>query len=668
MDNFYSEVMSAIREDNIRDFDRLLDTRRGLLSMRFGRFPLLSLMYLYDATVLINVYEERLLGTISYTLAPEDHHASTLFRRKAGHALRLYLTEDDIVTPLEMLAVLDEPARLNYLIREAVRPDQRTLTNIKKIYILHHKRPAKTDGFTVVATPRPLRGARLALIISLIAIYLLFAVGGAVTLRYLTDIYAQPNPILIEREFVANIKNNASVTLTRDVVLSTPWATQDYTGTLDGDGHTLYLNNTAWDAPLFGLFSGDIQNINIVFQKIEMPSPGIDVEPTPPRTLYPEADRALLVKENKGAIKNVTLSIGGLFVHHADYTLDLTANADIEDVFFAGFCVDNFGVIADSKIMGVLNTDTVDVAGVCKTNRPSGRITNTVNAMAITQTTEHPKWNPLVAGIAYENLGTLTSCKNEAQLTAQSLSDGTAVSAVVGGIVVENANVITGCENSGELIAELTAETFPNDRAQVVQVGGIAVFNSSLIEHSKHTGTISASLTRGTVVVGGIVADNANDIRDGARVISSGSLCTVTVNTKSTNSTLIVGGIAGSVAGKISECFSHLSLIVPDINETTRAPAPYVGGIAGYRYVLVRFNTWYFAEYGEFSDNVFFVENNPTATGAGALRSGNTLYDLAGLTSGTRPIFSKEKALELLNDGATSAESLADLKTSEVYW
>ena len=103
------KLLEAIQKDDIKAFDALMEEAQcGVY--RLGRFPVLSLLYLYKSRKILSSYEEKFIKTASWEELKEPASVAKEFSGRAGKCLRLYLSE--IVSPLEMLLILDENKRL----------------------------------------------------------------------------------------------------------------------------------------------------------------------------------------------------------------------------------------------------------------------------------------------------------------------------------------------------------------------------------------------------------------------------------------------------------------------------------------------------------------------------------------------------------------------------
>ena len=99
----YNDLFNAIVEDSIENFSSLI---KGNESLCFGRFTILSLCYLYSSKKIIKKYSERLLKIKKYNVINEPIKIYKDFKTKAGKCLRLYAGKQNIISVLEILAIL----------------------------------------------------------------------------------------------------------------------------------------------------------------------------------------------------------------------------------------------------------------------------------------------------------------------------------------------------------------------------------------------------------------------------------------------------------------------------------------------------------------------------------------------------------------------------------
>ena len=109
MQTFEQKLLNTVKKDDIKSFNSMMrDTNLG--NLRMGRFPVLSLLYLYGARRILSAYETGFLKISKWESVGEPIEVSQLFAKKAGKCMRLYF--DEIVSPLEMLLILDRTRRV----------------------------------------------------------------------------------------------------------------------------------------------------------------------------------------------------------------------------------------------------------------------------------------------------------------------------------------------------------------------------------------------------------------------------------------------------------------------------------------------------------------------------------------------------------------------------
>ena len=101
--------MEAIKSDDVKRYAALADGRVG--SLRMGRFPVLSLFYLYDAKKLTSLYEDEYVGNNGWEELPEFPELSAKFQKVAGKALRLY--QNEVVSPMEMALLVGKTGKVD---------------------------------------------------------------------------------------------------------------------------------------------------------------------------------------------------------------------------------------------------------------------------------------------------------------------------------------------------------------------------------------------------------------------------------------------------------------------------------------------------------------------------------------------------------------------------
>lgn len=157
--------------------------------------------------------------------------------------------------------------------------------------------------------------------------------------------------------------------LTRDITLNTPWKTIDlkdgFSGTLDGDGHTIYNLVLKGETGVFSnITGGTVKNLNLRQVKATLNSDG-----------------GIIAACNYGYIENCTVSgsietekagkIGAITAENngqiENCLAEMTVTARGSGVTVGGICAENFGVLSRSAFSGSITatSDNSIVGGIC---------------------------------------------------------------------------------------------------------------------------------------------------------------------------------------------------------------------------------------------------------------------------------------------------------------
>ena len=106
------DLLQAIKKDDYKAFSKLVTDR--ILCTSFGRFPMLSLCYMYKSAMILEKFENSLkkIKTADYSIEDEPFEIYTDFREIARKSLRLFLTSE-FVFPEEMLALMGRSQKLS---------------------------------------------------------------------------------------------------------------------------------------------------------------------------------------------------------------------------------------------------------------------------------------------------------------------------------------------------------------------------------------------------------------------------------------------------------------------------------------------------------------------------------------------------------------------------
>lgn len=514
------KLFESIKKDDLKSFSLIMLSNSDL-NISFGRFPILSLLYLYSSYTILSNYEKFLLPIHNYNKVFEPYDAYLDLKKKAKKSLRLFASTDEPIYPILMLAVLDERKELENNFKKLYK-NAEIVEILSKIYKINLNLEINCQTSEIHLPPKKLSFSSKIIASVLCVIFAMVSVLSLVNIFYVknkTGLGNASSPILIssEKELITAFSSKGRYyKLTQDIFVSNDFAQNDFDGTLDGDGHEIVLSEQT--TSLLKTNSGIIKNLKIS-AKITSAS-------------FSQSF-AILAEKNSGTIENVEISgqisfssyndedayFAGVVVTNDGTISDLQISLDAvvlnkrnSDTFFAGVAGENNGTILNVTTgKNKFETDTVDVSGIVTTN--NGEIKNCLNQTEIEQTSSK-QWHPHSSGIVINNYGTISSSINNGAITSSSTveeyaSDGSFY-VFAGGIATQNYGTISGCENAGAISG--------NSEISIVYIGGIAAMNqatevySPMVSKSKSTGKISAKSTSAKVNVGGIVGQNASFI------------------------------------------------------------------------------------------------------------------------------------------------------------
>lgn len=577
-DNFAEKLFSSIKNDDIKAFDEL-NSQSPCAPVCFGRFPILSVMYLFSSRKLIKKYEDKFIRNSARKELPELTDISSAFRKKAGKCLRLYAEET--VSPLEMLLILDKTAALKRIYPSA-RPSSAVKARLKTVYSIKYGLNLDFDGEEIVMERRPLtRFEKRRLITAVISSVLCIAV--AVGTPFIVNAFvpfigvgapsSPDNPTspdnpsdgsgdssgdnsnstdkkyyTVSSASEINFASNNTYTLATDITFPDDYYAETMSCVLDGDGKTITISGKK---PLFGTVSGTIKNVAV--------NCVVNTEIS--------EDFAFITERNIGTIENVTLNVSGKLTakraeQDENFSLvaagiaienglsnsiitagrisSCTANYDLTlegnlyaNATFGGIVGINYARVTDCSSSGSISADTFDAAGICTDNAYS--LSGCYNYASIKQTASADGWSPMISGIAVNNYYSVSYCRNNGELVSESPAT---LDVYVGGIVATNHYSVSYSVNSAHLTAKSAGGT--------AYVGGIISRSFGTALRCLNDGLLSAEC--GVSCVGGITGfagvETVNgDIRFGQTgyCISRGNISVVSENRG------FVGGVIGSV-------------------------------------------------------------------------------------------------------------------------
>ena len=604
---FENELLEAIKKDDLKSFSLLMPTNADL-NLCYGRFPILSLLYLYSSFNILSKYEKQLLQIHNFKVVDERNELYKTFKIKAKRTIRFFL-DGEIIYPILMLAVLNERTILKrnfkFLFKNAEINDK-----LSKIYKIKHNLNVDINEDSVkIPNKKPnLKQSLLFVLVSIISCFVMALSGLAIVLMgNKNGLGTISHPIKISKanEFVKALDDgNRVYSLQNDLEIdASNFKNDDFSGTILGNGKTVSLVGKI-DSAMTQNLKGTIENLNVKILGGEVKI---------------SKNWAIFAENSSGKIQNCAISgdfvgefdsseevFSGMFVAKNSGEIsgcELKVSASLSNkqesnAYFGNFAGRNDGVIKDSKtISGIIMADTVDLAGITCQNH--GEITNTENKITLNQTS-NKEWHPNIGGITIANYGRIFDSKNYAELNASSLTENETDNnyfVFVGGIACENYGEIKNARNFGDI--------FSKGKIANIVSGGLVAQN--IDNDAELSGTIVSSLSKsnitafsenGQVCVGGVSGLNATSITESGFIGTIDAESTATENKEVfvTNvekfSTVYAGGVVGiNQYSEIKNCYADVnflangSAIVPNLSgDIMKLYAGVVGHVGIYLY------------------------------------------------------------------------------------
>lgn len=585
-------LLQAVKKDDVKAFHALMETAR-CGAYRLGRFPVLSLLYLYRARKILSEYEESFLKITNHEPLREPVEVSKKFTAKAGKCLRLYLGET--VSPLEMLLILDEAKRLKR-VYPLTKPSAAVKARLQSIYSIKYSLGVKFEGDEIIIDRRPLsyrEKKKIATACLCSALAVVLTVGVSVTAVALM-------PPEGEVTKLSQIKFNSTkeYILKQDIVLPENFIVEKMNCKLIGEGHKLILSKGATLGELNGKLSGvTIESAgDAVFTSVSENAAIENVTVNVTAAVTSAEGAAFIAGVNLGTIDGVTVNVGGKLnavagendgtdelvfggivqsnAYKSSQSYGIIRNCEVKysqfqlkgeasaNAVFGGVAGENNGILQNCRVTGEIAADTFDIAGVCAVN--SGILSGLVNEADLSQVSADTGWNPIVSGIALRNYSAVQDCENGGSVSAVSAcpesEEARELTVTAAGIICLNGvgGVVERSENSGKVAAESSGTAY---------AGGISAVSYAHISYCISSGDITA--TAKNVYAGGILGLSEITLYGryvyfgiAESCISEGGIgVTVTGG-----DTACVGGIAGYIreqkfdnvgylGGRINNCF-----------------------------------------------------------------------------------------------------------------
>ena len=616
----YNNLITAISQDNLALFSANLE---NVFNLKFGRFPILTLCYLYNSKKILKKYSKQLWQIKDYNTVNEPFTVYQKFKSVADRTLRLYTSEKSTVTPIEMLAILHE----DNLVKRLYRKYKHSLLdkvkrNLKSIYTIYNQEPYILT-YKIKIKPRKLtRCERLPYkiaISSALTIITLF-VSILLTLNFTIGLGTAGNPYKIynEKQFLSALNSTAYYKLEKDIQLDNI-NISTFKGRINGNNKTITISTIPTNY-LIESNKGKIENLQILYDTT---------------TKEINSSLSLFVKDNNGTINNVKITCNTTTLN--------CKKTSLEDIYITAIAKTNNGLIDNcsvqfdceiittgngecfaSGIVGIndgtirntifdnnsgLTSNEADLAGIAITNNKTGKIVGCQNLAPIHQSSEIDEWSPTIAGIVITNYGTIDNCINKGNLSVSSTNDRTTAQGniFVGGISANNFGTISKCLNKGDITT--------TSLRLITYAGGIVGYSSYWTENE----TVYYPLLN-----------------------NCGTTGTINISTSNENVFAFAGGIGGSCQyGDIIDCYS-----LSNFTNMATEDKYFFGLLLGSSYLDVWFNNIYLSVSNNYLTYTDTVEHH-----IGSLINGSSIVS-TGID---------------LNDGIT-VTTAEQLKLQEIYF
>lgn len=577
------DILEAIQKDNLVEFDKIVSGDFDL-STSYGRFPILSICYLYSSKKIIKKYESTMLQIEKYSFKEEYPNVYADFRKKAKRALRLYAGKNIVVSPLEMLLILKEYDKLNELYAFAYKTEliKENLKLIEKIDTSLELVPTETNIQIPYHGLSKKAKKQLYAITAILVITILVSTFCAAWF-YLSGIGTDKSPLKVytEAQLLSYFTNNVkAVKLEKDLTL-TAFSMEELKTNIDGNNHTITLIDQK--SSMIQSNNAEIKNLNI---KVEL------------NAIEIEENYAFLCKENNGTLQNININ------SQFNFSAKEKKGAEGENLYIAMYAAENKGIISNcsvsSNIKGMGNgnvnasisyicginrkivencivdknstieVENVDVGGIVSLNDDNATVSSCSVSGIITHNGKGENWNPNVGGIAIENCGKIEHCKVDASLN---------------------------CNSNAAIINE-------NNNVSVIYLAGIVAINDyGEVNKCICKSQMSVDANLNIVNAGGITAINYIVSSDKYGTIQEcGNASEILVTCSNKESQIRVGGIAGCNYGIV---FSSYSIGDAKINVEDSSNS-YIGAIAGIISKSIYDAYFYFGEKYLY-DNIYLI-------------------------------------------------------------
>lgn len=598
------QLFEAIKNDDINCFDKLVTTNSDL-NICFGRFPILSVCYLYNSYRILSKYEKILFSKSSFEIYPEIYEIYLKFKTYAKKSIRLFLN-DEIVYPILMLAVIDDRIKIAKYYTNLYK-NEKILSKLSKIYKITNCETVTANTVEFVCSNKKTTKKQkiyLSFIACLVCLALIIPIFSMIFVSNVFGIGTEAKPIRVKNEIALTnaLKNEYSyISVEEDIYLTNDFTIEDFSGTINGNNKNFFISEDRVNS-LISNFSGNITDVNFVIQATN---------------LKISQSMAFFTENLTGKIENCTFSgnlnieiVSDGEVDFAIFTLNnngeifnSTANVSINcenktshNAFLTSFAIVNNGEITNCRTKNnSYQTTTVDVSGLVIEN--NGTISNCENNLNICQTSAD-QWHPNTAGITIDNTGTIIDVKNYGEIksisTNENADTGTDNSSFVlysGGIAVNNIGTLNYCENNGNIFG---SSVIANNYVAGIACRNLFAYSQNMFYYTiTDTGFINNCVNNGKInsvstgqnldsitnYIGGITANNYTKVENCTNIGE--------IFANSTATQIYAGGIVGgsfyasNLSGNLDIAINN-SVSKSDITVETKKNYIYVGGVVGF--------------------------------------------------------------------------------------
>ena len=601
------KLFACVKKDDAAAFGEIASSE--IFSAVFGRFPLLSLLYLFDAKRIVKRYFSELAKERPRDKQDSFREADKLFYERAGKCLRYYSSSE--ISPLEMLAVLGRGKELKRLYA-VYSGASRYLPMIHKIYFTRLGEGVAVVGDKLILPKEPLSFKEKKTLAYFASAFLAaFLVVVAVTVfsfcYFGTGSESNFYHARTAGGALSALEHGYCVSLEKDVILS--GTAEEYAATFDGGDHLVRLT-----APFAAKVTGEIRDVIFVLEEGFTGDAVILENGGTLKNVRVVAEDITLAKggENMGLLTAVNKGV----IESCSAVMSVVIEGEGGgDCFFAPFAGNNEGAIHNCLTDGSITAKNVDIAGIAGKNGENGAITDCAVKGVFSEVSDIKQWTPNVAGVAAQNDGAIYGCTVEGSMTSDlrspALEEGDSpASAYAAGIACVNGGSVKQCENNGE-VSSIAQNGY-------AFAGGVAAINahylsstsmlSGTVESSQGKGKVQALSSTHDAYAGGIVAQNPQ----GASV----SACTQSETVKAesavtselqTTAAAYAGGVVALNLDAVTDC-----RFTAAVNAKGNYAHAFAGGIVALNsYVLYQ--------------NLYYLGTVQTCLSSGAVKSESAL-------------------------------------------